>query len=93
MSQLRIKDLDFHEETILTKEEIRGSFRFTNSSFSNPASGFFDVQFRSSQSSMIGELSGEAGAAFGTAIAVALGRNINIEIEAGVFSERGVFSF
>ena len=93
MSQLIITDLDFREEEILKNEEIRGSFRFTNASFSNPASGFFDVQFRSSQSSIIGDLSGEAGAGFGAAIAVALGRNIQIEIDTGVFSDTGAFSF
>ncbi len=88
MSQLRIKDLDFREEEILKNEEIRGSF-----SFSNPASGFFDVQFDFSQSSIIGDLSGEAGAGFGAAIAVALGRNIKIEIDTGIFSDTGTFSF
>ncbi|EAZ91265.1 hypothetical protein [Crocosphaera chwakensis] len=88
MSQLRITDLDFHEEGILENEEIRGSF-----SFSNPSSGFFRVAFDFSQSSIIGDLSGEAGAGFGAAIALALGKNITIEIDTGVSSDSGLFSF
>ena len=74
MSQLMIKDLEFCEGEILENEDIRGSADW----------GFFRVKFDFSQLFKIQNLSGEAGAGFGAAIALAIGDKIKIDLGTGV---------
>ncbi|ACK67246.1 hypothetical protein PCC8801_3273 [Rippkaea orientalis PCC 8801] len=72
MSQLVIKDLEFCESEILRNQRIRGS------------ASFFDVKFDFSSLFKIANLSGQAGAGFGVAIALAIGDKIQINIGTGV---------
>ena len=74
MSQLMIKDLEFCEGKILENEDIKGS----------AAWGFFKVEFDFSQLFKIEDLSGQAGAGFGAAIALAIGDKIKIDLGTGV---------
>ena len=74
MSLLMIKDLEFCEGESLTNEDIRGSADW----------GFFKVDFDFSQLSKIKNLSGEAGAGFAAAIALAIGDKIKIDLGTGV---------
>ena len=73
MSQLMIKDLEFCEREILDNEDIRGSASW----------GFFKVDFDFSQFSTIFNLSGQAGATFAAALAVAIGDKIQINLGTG----------